>query len=277
MTRLSSADIAGIPERLTDYERELRSRIGCGLLGLAGHTLGLAERELAERLRGVRAAVVPMDSGLGVIEGFAEAVRSIASHLGCDAFVTRRADVGGLAEAYAQGAGLLLAADDRDFVAVNLKSRRVADNSASTARGYAAALDLLCGGVRGRPVLVLGCGPVGRHALRALAARGALLAAHDPKRERVQAAKAELSGAAGAPLRVEQDLEQALLRHELIFDATPAPAFIRERHIGANTCVSAPGVPLGLDPAALRAIGARLVHDPLQIGVAVMLAEAAAG
>jgi pyrrolysine biosynthesis protein PylD len=276
LTRLVSSDLADIPEQLPAYERQLRSRIGCGLLGLAALAVSREERELEERLKGTSVAVVPMDSGLGVIEGFAAALKAIAAHLGFPAIVTRGSDVGGLAEAYARDAGILLAADDRDFVAVNLRTRRVADNNTSTARGFAVALDRLCGGVGGRTVLVLGCGPVGRQALRALAGRGAELAAHDPKPERAQAAAAEL-GAAGNPVRVEQDLERALRAHELIFDATPAPAFIVERHIGPRTFISAPGVPLGLDPGALAAIGPRLVHDPLQIGVAVMLAEALTG
>jgi pyrrolysine biosynthesis protein PylD len=276
VTRLVSTDIASIPEQLLDYEQQLRSRIGCGLLGLAGLAVSLEERPLAERLKGTIVAVVPMDSGLGVIEGFAAALQAIAAHLGFTAFVTRHSDVGGLAEAYARDAGILLAADDLDFVAINLRTRRVADNSGCTARGFAAALDRLCGGVRGRPVLVLGCGPVGRQALRALGERGAEVAVHDIKLERAQAAAAEL-GASGRLVRVEPDLERALLAHELIYDATPAPGFIRERHIGPRSCVSAPGVPLGLDAVALKAIGSRLVHDPLQIGVAVMLAEVLAG
>jgi pyrrolysine biosynthesis protein PylD len=273
MTRLVSTDIAGIPAMLPAYEEQLHSRIGCGLLGLACRTVGREEPELAGRLAGTRVAVVPMDCGLGVLEGFSETVRAIAVHLGSDAFVTRHSDVGGLAEAYEREADVLLAADDQRFIALNLHTRRIADNSASTARGFAAALDLLCGGVRGREVLVLGCGPVGRYAAQALEERGAELAVHDPRPERAQAVAAEL-GALGRLVRVEPDLERALLRHALIYDATPAAGFIQERHIRPQTFISAPGVPLGLDDGALRSIGSRLVHDPLQTGVAVMLVEA---
>jgi pyrrolysine biosynthesis protein PylD len=273
MTRLVSTDIAGIPALLPRYEEQLRSRIGCGLLGLACRTAGREEAELAGRLAGTRVAVVPMDCGQGVIEGFSDSVRAIAAHLGSDAFVTRHSDVGGLAEAYMWDADLLLAADDQRFIALNLRTRRVADNSACTARGFAAALDLLCGGVRARGVLVLGCGPVGRYAAQELGERGAELAVHDPKLERAQSLAAEL-GVQGRLVHVEPDLERALLRHALIYDATPMPRFIQERHITPKTCVSAPGVPLGLDDGALRSIGSRLVHDPLQTGVAVMLVEA---
>ena len=157
MSRLTSDDVSGIPAQLPAYDAGLRNRIGMGLRGLAALATGQDEEELAQRLRAAVAAVVPMDCGLGVIEGFCEALRAIACHLGAEAFVTREIDVGGLAEAYRRDADLFLAADDRHFIAVNLRTRRVAENSACTALGFAAALELLCGGVRGRGVLVLGC------------------------------------------------------------------------------------------------------------------------
>jgi len=40
--------------------------------------------------------------------------------------------------------------------------------------------------------------------------------------------------------------------------------------------VAAPGMPLGLTAAAAEKTGLRLLHDPLQIGVATMAVEALA-
>ena len=40
-------------------------------------------------------------------------------------------------------------------------------------------------------------------------------------------------------------------------------------------CDAAPGVPCGVSERAKRRLGGRLIHDPLQIGVATMLVEAA--
>jgi pyrrolysine biosynthesis protein PylD len=120
---------------------------------------------------------------------------------------------------------------------------------------------------------VLGCGPVGRAAARRLLERGAAPSLYDVRSERARLTASELRSA-GKEIRVEEDLEQALRRHRLLFDATPAPGFITERHITPATCVAAPGVPLGLTPGALQSIGPRVVHDPLQIGTAVMLLEA---
>jgi pyrrolysine biosynthesis protein PylD len=273
MTRLTPDDLAGIPSALPAYDAELESRTGCSLRALACRAAGVGEPRLAELARVARVAVVPLDCGQGVLPGFAEAVRAIAGHLGFEAWITRRPDAGGLAEAYRSGAGILVTADEESFIAVNLATRAVADNNEATARGFVTALSLLAGGLAGREALVLGCGPVGRAAARHLLAQGARVILCDIRSERARTTAGEL-GEEGESLRVEEDLESALMRHRLLFDATPAPGFIRERHLSPETRIAAPGVPLGLTAGALRAIGPRLVHDPLQIGTAVMLLEA---
>jgi pyrrolysine biosynthesis protein PylD len=76
---------------------------------------------------------------------------------------------------------------------------------------------------------------------------------------------------------MEKDLEEALQKHRLIVDASPAAGIIKERHIKPDTAIAAPGLPLGLCPGALVSIGDRLIHDPLQIGVATMLVLAIRG
>jgi pyrrolysine biosynthesis protein PylD len=276
MTRLTPDDLTGIPAALPAYDAELESRTGCSLRALACRAAEVEEPRLVELARGMRVAVVPLDCGQGVLPGFAEAVRAIAARLGFEAWVTARPDAGGLAEAYRSGAGILVAADEESFIAVNLATRAVADNNEATARGFVTALSLLAGGLAGRETLVLGCGPVGREAARHLLAQGAQVSLCDIRNERAREAAGELGGE-GASLRVEEDLESALMRHRLLFDATPAAGFIREQHLSPETRIAAPGVPLGLSAGALRAIGPHLVHDPLQIGTAVMLLEALAG
>ncbi len=44
--------------------------------------------------------------------------------------------------------------------------------------------------------------------------------------------------------------------------------------VSAKTIVAAPGMPCGVTPQATAKLGQRLLHDPLQIGVACMLADA---
>jgi pyrrolysine biosynthesis protein PylD len=276
MTRLTPEDLRGIPAGLDAYDEELASRTGCTLRGLACRAAGAGEQRLAELARDARVAVVPLDAGQGVLPGFAEAVRAIAAHLGFPAWVTAAPDAGGLAEAYRGGAGILVTADESNFIAVNLRTRGVADNNQATALGFVTALGLLAGGLTDRPALVLGAGAVGRAAARCLLERGAVVSLCDIRSERAREAAAELSAAmpSGNGIRVEEDLEQALLRHRLLFDATPALGFIRERHLAPDTRIAAPGVPLGLSAGALKAAGPRVVHDPLQIGTAVMLVQA---
>jgi pyrrolysine biosynthesis protein PylD len=277
MTRLTPEDLRGLPAGLQDYDRELASRTGCTLRGLACLAAGTEEQRLVELACSAPVAVVPLDAGQGVLPGFAEAVRAIAAHLGFPARVTESPDAGGLAEACRGGARILVTADESTYIAVNLRSLAVADNNRTTALGFVTALDLLAGGLAAREVLVLGCGPVGREAARFLLEREARVSLCDLRIERAREAAAELFAAAPAGagrVRVEEDLEQALRRHRLLFDATSAPAFIRERHIGPDTRIAAPGVPLGLSAGALRAAGERVVHDVLEIGTAVMLAEA---
>jgi len=276
VTRLTPEDLRGIPAGLEAYDRELAARTGCTLRGLACRAAGTAERRLEELAREAPVAVVPMDAGQGELPGFAEAVRAIAAHLGFPARVTASPDAGGLAEAYRGGAGILVTADESSYIAVNLRTRGVADNNQATALGFVTALGLLAGGLTGREVLVLGCGPVGRAAARCLQERGAVVSLWDIRGERARQAAAELSSAAPAAsrVRVEEDFEQAMRRHLLLFDATPAPAIIRERHLSPDSRIAAPGVPLGLSPEALKAAGQRVVHDRLEIGTAVMLVEA---
>ena len=279
MTRLTRADIAGLAPDLPAYDGELRTLLGCDLFGLACRAAGLSDARARRRMAGLTAAVVPIDSGQGILPGFAGTIEQILRHLGCRSFVTSCGDVAGLAEAYERDADLVLLADDYRFIALALRTRRVVDNAAATARGFVTGLELMAGGLRGRDVLRLGCGAVGAAAAAALLERGATVGLFDLKPERA----AHLQGAlaAGASdrvrsdrVRIEPELPRALARYRLLFDATPAAGIITEEHVSAETLVAAPGMPLGLTAGATCGLRGRLLHDPLQTGVATMLMEA---
>jgi pyrrolysine biosynthesis protein PylD len=77
-----------------------------------------------------------------------------------------------------------------------------------------------------------------------------------------------------ADIQSIKDLDRALKSHKFIIDASPATDIFKARHITAHTYISAPGVPIGLDQEARLKIGNRLLHDPLQIGVATMVISA---
>jgi pyrrolysine biosynthesis protein PylD len=106
-------------------------------------------------------------------------------------------------------------------------------------------------------------------AARILNERGAHVAVFDQNLARAEALAQE------SEITVEKDLERALQKYTILIDATPAYGIIGARHIKPNTIVAAPGIPLGLSPEARSLIGNRLIHDPLQIGVATMMILAA--
>jgi pyrrolysine biosynthesis protein PylD len=269
MTRLTGEIIQSIKDDLAIYDGELQRKTGLSLRQLACRASGIGEAEARKLLGSILVGVVPVTSGEGMIEGFCEAVAGIVSHLGATSFVTRSSDVAGLAEAIERGATVVFLADDDRFIAVGISSRSVVDNSEATARGYIAALDALAGGLKDRPVLVLGAGQVGKKALDALKGLGARAAVYDPDPEKIRGLGTE-SG-----IVVEEDLESALKKYSLLVDASPAAGIIRERHVKPDTVIAAPGLPLGLCPGALVIIGDRIIHDPLQIGVATMVLMAA--
>jgi len=131
----------------------------------------------------------------------------------------------------------------------------------------------MAGGVRGKPVLVIGCGPVGRSAAEKLISLGACVYLQDVDLAKARRLAREIEGQTQS-LEVEQNLEAAMTRHTLIVDATPAAGIIGADAVGPATFVSAPGVPIGLTDAALTKVCDRVLQDFLEIGVSTMAAMA---
>ncbi len=275
MTRLISEQVLKIPATLADYDRQLNNISGWGLKDLAQVAAGRVIPATAPaNLSACRVAVIPITTGQGTIEGFAEAVCAIANHLGFAAFVTAATDVSGLAEAYRGGASIALMADDQCFAAFNLFTRHVTGNNEATAKGYTAALKKMAGSLAGKEVLLIGLGPVGTAAAQALQQEGANLILCDLAREKEAAFLKSCTRAEQLSITTGLSLEQALARTNLIFDASPGEAFIPAALLKPDACIAAPGLPLGLDPAAANLYADRIIHDPLQIGTAVMLFQA---
>jgi pyrrolysine biosynthesis protein PylD len=271
MTRLRSEHIAAAARNLRGYDAELRRKVGTDLRGLACGAAGMDVEAFARRTVASTAAVVPVTAGGGIIAGFSEAVRRILAHIGLKTFVTEQADVAGLAEAYRSGCDLILLADDHSFVAIHTRRRGVVSNAEATGAGYAWGLGLMAGGVRGKSVLVVGCGPVGRSAADHLLSVGAHVHVYDTDGAKACRLAGEMEGRSRMVV-VEQNFTAALARHTLILDATPAAGIIDADAIAPEACISAPGVPIGLTGAALRKVSDRVLHDFLEIGVATMAA-----
>ena len=247
MTRLDAADIAQVGTTLRQYERELTAKTGCDLIGLACRAAGISRARFKRRAAVRSVGLVPVTTGQGVIPGFCEAVADILSHIGGRVFITQKPDAAGLAESVERGADIFMLADDDRFVAIGLDHGRVVDNSIATGRVFAEGLSCMSGGLEGRQALVIGCGPVGCSAAETLAKEGARMAICDVHPSICRAFKIAFETSMKTDIRVIDDPAAVLGEIDLVLDASPAENLIKAHHITPATCVSAPGVPLGLD------------------------------
>lgn len=266
VTRLSCIMVKGIGSELESYDKELKRKTGHTLKEIACQGTELLKIEPSGGYK-PSVAVIPVSSGQGIIEGFAEAVRDIIEYLGFISYVTSKTDVAGLAQAVEMEMDVVFLADDNRFVAINLERKHVVDNAIATAGGYIAALDYLSGGLRDKTVLVIGAGNVGKAAVEILKEMGigAKIAIYDSDGSK-SVNVAERYGA-----KVERGLDEALHNYTIILEASPAADIIRVEHIRPETKIAACGIPIGTTAEARSILGDRLIHDPLQIGVATMM------
>jgi len=270
MTRLQSDDISNITSQLEAYDEELLLKTGHNLRQIACHAVQLKEADDQGVISGIRVGIVPIRWGQGVIAGFCDVTAGILTHLGFNTFVAGHSDISGLAEAYEAKADVVFLSDDNDFVALNTTTRQHVHNAAATGKGFAAGLALMVKSLVDKKVLVLGCGAVGRSAISTLLSYGAKVSAYDINPSKRREFKSSMAGPESAGITVEPDLHDALAGHTLIVDATNAAGIIRAEDISPQTYIAAPGMPLGLSRDALNNLSDRLLHDPLQIGVATM-------
>jgi pyrrolysine biosynthesis protein PylD len=275
VTRLIAADISNIAVNLKNYDRELIARTGYSLSGIACRAAEIDEAQIKNLLPKILVGVIPISSGEGIIGGFGDAVLSILLHMGAKAFVTRTTDVAGIAESFEKNADILLLADDERFVALHIRSRSIADNAVCTGLAFATGLGLMAGSLKGREVLVIGCGPVGRSATQTLIRMGARVSVYDVQAEPLMEWVKTIGQNTDSKIQIIKTLEPALQRHPLILDASPAANLIHAHHITPDTYISAPGFPCGLDAEAQARLSGRFLQDPLQLGVATMLVSAA--
>lgn len=268
MTRLKSKDLSGLGQSLANYDQELKEKTGFTLRQIACRAAGIGEEQVKGKMQETKAGVISISAGEGILSMFAESVRDVVRHLGFNTIVPDETDVTGFAIAIEAGANVIFMADDLRFIAYNTNDLRIIDNGEATGRGYGAALEGLVNGFRGRPVLVIGAGRVGTAAARVLKEMSVQISIYDPDTLSADRLAREVSGT------VEEDLEKALNQHSILFDASPASEIIEARHVKPITTIAAPGIPLALTAEARLRVGDRLIHDPLQIGVATMAISA---
>jgi pyrrolysine biosynthesis protein PylD len=274
VTRLKTNDIQHIGAQLADYDTELIKKTGCSLRGIACRAGGVQESDFEKVCGDLLVSIIPLTFGQGIIGGFCDTLASIVAHIGCSAFVAEVEDVAGLAEAYKRKADIIMLADDDRFIAVHTRSRQVVDNSEATGKGFTAGLSLMVGGLEKKDVLVIGCGPVGCAATQALVKLGSRVSIYDINLSRSDDLAGRIKRLLDTEIHIARELDHALTDHQFVIDATPATDIIRSHHVTSDTYISAPGVPLGLDSEAQAKISNRLLHDPLQIGVATMVVNA---
>lgn len=266
MTRLKENDVDGLGVRLAEYDRQLLHSIGVGLAGIGAHATGKPCGLFDPLLSRLRVGIIPIGYGQGIISGFSKAVQDIVEFLGVRSFITEHANIQGLAEAITHRADVLFLADDDHFYALHPTSGATADNSVATGRGFAAALDLMSGGVCGRNVLVIGAGPVGRSAVGYLLEKKGRVYLFDQDVQQVHAAQAIFPS-----IEVVDGIENGMVYCDLVIEATPAERVVPLQVVTDRTMIAAPGVPLGLEPAVQEMVQGRYVHDVLEIGVTTML------
>lgn len=275
MTRLTAGNLSNLSDSLKHYDQTLVKVTGCTLKQLACKAAGVTEKTLLTASQEIPVAVIPVTAGQGVITGFSTSVQAIANHLGFQADITETADVAGLYEAIIKQYGIIMLADDNRFITINFQTLHVAENNHCTALGYVTALDLMSNGLIGRNILVIGCGELGSNIIKLLTALKANIAAYDPDSGRSKKLAHDIFKIYGKQVRIEKSLVDSLSKHNLLVDASPAAAIIDAGFITDETFLAAPGIPQGATAAARKKLANRYLHDPLQIGTAVMLVSAA--
>ncbi|MCK4783948.1 MAG: 3-methylornithyl-N6-L-lysine dehydrogenase PylD [Desulfobacteraceae bacterium] len=270
MTRLTIEDLRKGPNDLNVYDQRLKVITNLGLLELALETTAMTLEQYRSRVTPLSwVAVVPITMGQGILPGFSKKVAEVGCFLGLPCKVTEARDVAGWGEAVRGGSEMILCADDETFLALNLISRRVVDDTAATGEVYAAALAAAAEGVAERPVGVLGLGAVGQAATAWLHSQGAHLIVHDRNQKRQADFLLRTGDIKGA-----DSVGEVLGQTNLVLDATNASNIIKVRELKRHLILAAPGIPLGIDDPNSHMV--QLIHDPLQLGVAAMMVQALA-
>lgn len=260
MSRLIPEDIKHIRNSIHAYDIDFQKQIGMTLSEAACFALNVLSVPSPKKT-----AVIPVTSGLGVIDTFSESVCAILRHIGADAFVTEKTDVAGIQEAYLAGAEIMFLADDDVCAAFATNNNITSDNGYATGAAFAAALKSAMS--EEDIVLVLGAGPVGKAAARWLAANNTLVEIYDPVYEKAEKAAANFRN---ITVLYEKPI---LSEYSSILDATPNGSWIQSNDISDNTIISAPGMPLSLSPGAIKK--AKLIHNPLELGIITMYYDCA--
>lgn len=268
MTGLMLGRICDMQQELPKWRATLEHQSKMSLLELAAAAGNVSVKRLKEASKRTTVAVIPVTALSNMTPTFWETVASIIRCLGFKVFITEKADTSGLFEASQRNADVIFMADDLYFLAMNLHRNAIVENADATARGFAAALGAVAGGLRDKQVIVLGGGRVGCSAMNYLKYHGAEVTLYDHE-------SAVLQKYFDSGWQVTNDLN-ILKRYTYVIDCTDSPhGWIKEEMIHPETWFASPAVPLSLDEEAAAYLEGKVIYDDmLQMGVIVMLAMA---
>lgn len=266
MTRLKTEWVDYMIDGMDDYNRELKKKIGMDLCGLAAEVFGLDREALLQAGRDKTTAVVPVTQGEGIIGSFSEAVAAIIRSMGFSAGVTKHTDVNGLYEGQRQGCSIFFLADDERYIGWNTAENRISDNNWATAAGFVQALDALMEkhgkDMRGETILQIGCGIVGKEAAEILSAKNIDFVLYDKDTEKLSQMNC----------RTVSDRSE-IRKYRYVLDFTNEGGWLEKEELAEDVLYVSPGVPYSMSEEAAGLHEERAVHDNLEIGTAVMLAQ----
>jgi pyrrolysine biosynthesis protein PylD len=103
---------------------------------------------------------------------------------------------------------------------------------------------------------------------------GVLVSVCDIHPQRTSTLQKEIADELKTIIEIDNSWHSSPEKYRYMIDATPSADFIDASMITPDTYVAVPGFPSGFSPAATKKISDRYLHDPLQIGVAVMAVNA---
>ncbi|HWQ79060.1 MAG TPA: 3-methylornithyl-N6-L-lysine dehydrogenase PylD [Anaerovoracaceae bacterium] len=263
MTRLITDWIADIENTIKERDKDLKSKTGLSYAALAAKVSGCSANDIDRAAQEIKVAAVPVTVGLGIIGTFAQSVAAVTGVMGFQSFVTKRTDVDGMHEAYQNGADIVFMADDNRFISINLNKKKMADNDHATALGYTAAFEGALKSLVGKKLLLMGCGALGKEFIKCLKKKGTNFDVYDIDPGNLAAAR-----------KLEADVMESpdgIRDYQYLIDATSQGGWLRRDMLHPDVWIAAPGIPLSLDREAFELHAGRIIHDPLQIGVAAML------
>lgn len=267
MTRLISSWVSPMLDGMSAYNEALKRKIGVDLRGLTEDVFDTDESGMQKAAENTLVGVVPITQGEGIIGDFCDAVAAIIRSMGFNAIVTEETDINGIYEAQAKGCNVLFFADDIRYLALNIGSRKAADNNLCTVMGYIAVLDKLMKkhgkNMKNEEILILGYGILGKEATKLLSGMNVKFSIYDKNKD--------LFTGTGFNILDKKD---KIKNYSFILDFTNEGGWLSEEDLARDVLYASPGVPCSLDKNSKKVFSESAIYDNLEIGTAIMLGMA---